>query len=69
MPFQMSDHLPLWLELKIDFANNYLAVRGRLHKTSGVKTGTVPYEKAPDKAPARYRNRRSIVAEALLSHN
>jgi endonuclease/exonuclease/phosphatase family metal-dependent hydrolase len=38
--FQMSDHLPLWLELKIDFANNYLAVRGRLHKSRGVKSNT-----------------------------
>ncbi|MFC1619297.1 hypothetical protein ACFL45_05065 [Candidatus Neomarinimicrobiota bacterium] len=23
--FQMLDHLPLWVELKIDFANDYLA--------------------------------------------
>jgi hypothetical protein len=22
--FQMSDHLPLWVELKIDFSNQYL---------------------------------------------
>ena len=22
--FQMSDHLPLWVELKIDFSNEYL---------------------------------------------
>jgi hypothetical protein len=22
--FQMSDHLPLWIELKVDFSNQYL---------------------------------------------
>lgn len=29
--FQMSDHLPLWVELKVDFSNEYLKkLRGRL---------------------------------------
>jgi len=26
--FQMSDHLPLWVELKIDFSNEYLNYLG-----------------------------------------
>ena len=39
--FQMSDHKPLWIELRIDFANNYLAVRGRLNQRPRVTAGPV----------------------------
>jgi exonuclease III len=30
--FQISDHCPLWIELKIDFADGYLAVRGGVNE-------------------------------------
>ena len=33
--FQISDHLPLWVELKTDFANNYLASVMRGKRASG----------------------------------
>jgi hypothetical protein len=35
--FQLSDHLPLWVELKTDFANHYLAsvMHGNTKKTNG----------------------------------
>jgi hypothetical protein len=39
--FQMSDHCPLWIELQIDFASNYLVVRGGRRKARrDRKTGT-----------------------------
>jgi exonuclease III len=31
--FQMSDHLPMWLELHIDYSQGYLATRGGFHRT------------------------------------
>jgi len=34
--FQMSDHLPLWVELKIDFSNQYLnKIKGENQKNEG----------------------------------
>jgi endonuclease/exonuclease/phosphatase family metal-dependent hydrolase len=57
--FQMSDHLPLWLELKIDFASNYLAVRGRLHKSSGRKSSIDAAAAAI--SPKRCRTQRSAL--------
>jgi hypothetical protein len=32
--FQMSDHLPMWVEIKIDYSTEYL--KGKLKDTFGV---------------------------------
>jgi len=66
--FQLSDHLPLWVELKTDFADNYLAsvMRGRRptpaadrrRKQAEAASPVVtppPIADQPDAAPARPR--------------
>ena len=35
--FQMSDHCPLWVELRIDFSDNFIPVAGGLVKGRGVR--------------------------------
>lgn len=33
--YQMSDHLPLWIELQTDFSEGYIAWKGELHRDRG----------------------------------
>jgi endonuclease/exonuclease/phosphatase family metal-dependent hydrolase len=39
--YQMSDHCPLWVELRIDFSDPFIAVAGGLVKGRGVRANTV----------------------------
>jgi len=54
--FQISDHLPLWLELKTDFADAYLAtvMRGRSNRSPAPTPDHIP-ARAPVKTRRRVR--------------
>jgi endonuclease/exonuclease/phosphatase family metal-dependent hydrolase len=53
--FQMSDHFPLWVELRIDFSDPFIAVAGGLAiKKPLTNTKTKP-KKAAKKKPAKKR--------------
>ena len=72
--FQLSDHLPLWVELKTDFANNYLgsvlkgkkagpaakAARKAAEASSPVQTPPPIANAAPAEAPRTRTRRRGL---------
>jgi hypothetical protein len=51
--FQLSDHLPLWVELKTDFADNYLAsvMRGRMPTPAAIRRRRGAEAAAPVETP------------------
>jgi hypothetical protein len=40
--YQMSDHCPLWVELRINFSDPFIAVAGGLVEGRGVRTKNNP---------------------------
>jgi endonuclease/exonuclease/phosphatase family metal-dependent hydrolase len=59
--FQMSDHCPLWVELRIDFSDPFIAVAGGLAPGRGVRIGEAPVAKkaAKPRKAAKARPKRS----------